>query len=263
MDPYWCECSHVHSVWWVLPQPLSKLFAGHSWLFILKSCRGQRSGTWAPLRDSEGHMGSEGPLDTLPSRDLGLLHIILIRETEWLIMELIFSDLKKTTLVHSYPCSCSHVAHEEQLQALHIFPAAPPPPHDGKVSVQWAIDSVCRGWSLLQQFHWDFEGGVCHQGIGEASQWGSGFVVMMHTLNNKAKAFLVHQIPSQLEFSKITLNVSTWIISMFVFHFTGRQITLLIDYCCFVDCSIYESSDDLIRPLLQCAFNNVGGLFWY
>lgn len=107
----------------------------------------------------------------------------------------LYCPLKRTNT--PYP-SCSLVAHEQQLQALHIFPAAPPPPHDRQVSLQGTVGSVSGGWGLLQQLHLCFQGGACHQGTGEAGQWGRGLVVMMHTLNNK---------PDQFYLINTTLNV--------------------------------------------------------
>lgn len=70
----------------------------------------------------------------------------------------------------TYRCACSLVGHEEELQALHVFPATPSSPHGGQVGVQGTVSSVAEGRRLLQQLHLGFEGRAGHQGAGEAAQ---------------------------------------------------------------------------------------------
>lgn len=65
-------------------------------------------------------------------------------------------------------------------------------------------------------------------------------MVMMHTLNNKAKAFSVHQIP--VPTGVLKNNVKCQYLNLFNVWFSHYRMAND-----FVDYSIYESSDDLIR----------------
>ena len=84
--------------------------------------------------------------------------------------------------VCAYRCPSSLVGHEEELQALHVFPAPPPPPHGGQVGVQGAVGSVRQGRGLLQQLHLGLEGRAGDQGRGEGAQRRRGFVVALQAL---------------------------------------------------------------------------------
>lgn len=80
---HWCESSHVHGVCWVLPQPLSELFAGNCCcVLFLEAARCQRSGTGALLGNAEGHVGTDSTLNNLHAWNLHLLSIILDAKNE-------------------------------------------------------------------------------------------------------------------------------------------------------------------------------------